>query len=128
MNNDDDLVHNFSTARRGSAIGSRGKTRVTMYLDDDVLEHFRDRASQKGRGYQTEINACLRQSMGGYWQAESAQLASGVLRVNVTGTFARLSASDVHSVCGGVTKAGLKSIRDERGFRPQLCSNYRVGY
>ena len=39
---------------------AKGKTRITIYLDDDVLETFRERADQAGRGYQTMINDALR--------------------------------------------------------------------
>lgn len=37
-----------------------GKTRITIYLDDNVLAAFRDRACREGRGYQTLINEYLR--------------------------------------------------------------------
>lgn len=39
----------------------RGKTRLTMYLDLAVVEHFRSRAG--GRGYQTLINEALKQAI-----------------------------------------------------------------
>jgi uncharacterized protein (DUF4415 family) len=39
---------------------SRGKTRITILIDDDVLAAFRARAEQEGKGYQTLINATLR--------------------------------------------------------------------
>lgn len=57
----DTYVNRASGARRGAAISNEGKTRITMYLDNDVLNHFRNVAGAKGRGYQTEINQCLRQ-------------------------------------------------------------------
>lgn len=57
------MKHDFATARRGAVIDSRGKTRITIFLDDDVLEHFREVAAANGRGYQTEINQRLRDSM-----------------------------------------------------------------
>lgn len=38
----------------------RGKTRITIHLDDAVLEAFRERADAEGRGYQTMINEALR--------------------------------------------------------------------
>ncbi|MEO8009316.1 MAG: BrnA antitoxin family protein, partial [Betaproteobacteria bacterium] len=41
----------------GEAV-ARGKTRLTMYLDLAVVEHFRSRAG--GRGYQTLINEALK--------------------------------------------------------------------
>ena len=37
-----------------------GKTRITIYLDDEVLEQFRKLADERGTGYQTLINATLR--------------------------------------------------------------------
>jgi uncharacterized protein (DUF4415 family) len=42
------------------AEGSRGKTRITILLDDDVVAEFRTRAEREGQGYQTLINAALR--------------------------------------------------------------------
>ena len=56
--------YDFSGARRGAVIPQRGKTRITIYLDDDVLEAFRDRAESEGRGYQTLINEVLREHLG----------------------------------------------------------------
>lgn len=32
-----------------------------MYLDTDILENFRERADKEGYGYQTMINAALRE-------------------------------------------------------------------
>jgi uncharacterized protein (DUF4415 family) len=42
------------------AEAARGKTRITILIDDDVLAAFRARAEQEGKGYQTLINATLR--------------------------------------------------------------------
>lgn len=42
------------------AEASRGKTRITILLDDDILSEFRARAEREGMGYQTLINAALR--------------------------------------------------------------------
>ena len=39
------------------------KTRITIYLDDAVLEEFRALSRQSGTGYQTLINAVLRQQI-----------------------------------------------------------------
>ena len=52
-------------ARRGAAIASPGKTRITIMLDDDVIEQFRARAEKAGTGYQTLINAALRDAIAG---------------------------------------------------------------
>ena len=52
--------YDFSKGKRGAVIPSPGKTRITIMLDDDILEHFRDRAEAEGVGYQTMINSVLR--------------------------------------------------------------------
>jgi len=55
--------YDFSKARRGAVIASPGKTRITIMLDDDVIEAFRARAEGEGQGYQTLINAALREAL-----------------------------------------------------------------
>jgi uncharacterized protein (DUF4415 family) len=55
--------YDFSNAKRGAVIPSKGKTRITIMLDDDVLEHFRSKAEDEGTGYQTMINAALRAAL-----------------------------------------------------------------
>ena len=52
--------HDFSKGKRGPVVKPQGKTRVTMYLDDEVLGAFRARAEKSGIGYQTLINETLR--------------------------------------------------------------------
>ena len=52
--------YDFSKGKRGPVISNNGKTRITMWLDDDVLEAFRNRSDQQGTGYQTLINQTLR--------------------------------------------------------------------
>jgi uncharacterized protein (DUF4415 family) len=47
-------------APRRRARAPKRKTRITIYLDDEVLDEFRNRAQQTGTGYQTLINAALR--------------------------------------------------------------------
>lgn len=56
--------YDFSKAKRGPVVPQGGKTRITIYLDDHVLEAFRDRADAAGRGYQTMINEALREYLG----------------------------------------------------------------
>ena len=55
--------YDFSKAKRGPVIIPSGKTRVTMYLDDAILESFRKRSEKTGKGYQTLINESLRDSL-----------------------------------------------------------------
>ena len=55
--------YDFSKGKRGAVVSSKGKTRVTMYLDNDVLDEFRSRAEAQGKGYQTLINETLRAAL-----------------------------------------------------------------
>jgi uncharacterized protein (DUF4415 family) len=55
--------YDFGGAKRGAVIGASNKTRITMYLDTDVLDVFRDMAAREGKGYQTLINEALRKSI-----------------------------------------------------------------
>lgn len=55
--------YNFSKGKRGAVIASPGKTRITIMLDDDIIEAFRVRAEDAGAGYQTLINAALREAL-----------------------------------------------------------------
>ena len=52
--------YDFSKGKRGPVIPPKGKTRITIFIDADTLEWFRDEAEREGRGYQTEINQALR--------------------------------------------------------------------
>ena len=52
--------YDFSQANRGAVIPQTGKTRITIYIDDDVLETFRERSDAAGKGYQTMMNEALR--------------------------------------------------------------------
>ncbi len=55
--------YDFSQGKRGAVLAAPGKTRITIMLDDDVIEHFRNHAEAQGAGYQTIINATLRAAM-----------------------------------------------------------------
>jgi len=63
--------YDFSKSRRAKDVShlaklqaeSQGKSRITIMLDNDVLDTFRDKADAKGMGYQTLINQVLRDSL-----------------------------------------------------------------
>ena len=52
----------FSNGKRGAVVSvPAGKTRVTIRLDSDVLDWFRDQVDKAGGGnYQSMINQALR--------------------------------------------------------------------
>ena len=53
----------FSKGKRGPVIKTpKGKTRITIRIDDDVIDWFRQQAHASGGGnYQTLINMALRE-------------------------------------------------------------------
>ena len=53
--------YDFSKGKRGALFSSKGKTRITIYIDDNILEEFRSRAEEAGTGYQTMINEVLKE-------------------------------------------------------------------
>ena len=72
--------YDFSQGKRGAVLKRPGKTRITINLDDDVLEAFRARAEQAGMGYQTLINATLRQFLSGAAEPVDAKTLRRILR------------------------------------------------
>lgn len=53
--------YDFSQGKRGAVVSAAGKTRITIRIDDDVLDWFRAQAHAAGGGsYQAMINAALR--------------------------------------------------------------------
>ena len=63
--------YDFSGAKRGRILPAepepRGKTRITIRLDEDLVDHFLEEASASGGavGYQTLINDALRRHVEG---------------------------------------------------------------
>jgi len=57
--------YDFSKGKRGAVVKvPRGKTRITIRLDDDVLAWFRRQVDSAGGGnYQTLINNALREHL-----------------------------------------------------------------
>ena len=55
--------YDFSKTKRGAVVSvPKGKTRITIRLDDDVLAWFKEQVHRAGGGnYQTLINAALRE-------------------------------------------------------------------
>src|SRR5271167_1312893 len=64
--------YDFSKGRRAKDVPhlarlqaqTKGKTRITIMLDNDLLMTFRAKAESEGTGYQTLINQTLRQAAG----------------------------------------------------------------
>jgi uncharacterized protein (DUF4415 family) len=68
--------YDFSNAKRGAVLPIEGKTRITIYLDDRVIERFKALSERTGKGYQTLINDALRAHLG----VDEAPLTATTLR------------------------------------------------
>ena len=55
----------FSKGKRGAVVPvPKGKSRITIRIDDDILDWFREQVNAAGGGnYQTMINTALRDYM-----------------------------------------------------------------
>jgi uncharacterized protein (DUF4415 family) len=69
----------FSQAKRGAVVATpKGKTRITIRIDDDVLDWFRSQVNAAGGGnYQTMMNTALRE----YVENRTASLEKTLRRV-----------------------------------------------
>jgi uncharacterized protein (DUF4415 family) len=72
--------YDFRKGKRGAVIPSKGKTRITIMLDTDVIEAFRAKAEAAGSGYQTLINAVLREALRSPRQKAEKPLTVAALR------------------------------------------------
>ena len=55
--------YDMSKAKRGSIIPHENKVRITIYLDDEVVTGFRQKAVKARKGYQTLINEELKRAL-----------------------------------------------------------------
>ena len=53
--------YDFSHGKRGAVLSNAGKTRITIYLDNKILQRFKAESEKTGKGYQTLINEALSQ-------------------------------------------------------------------
>jgi uncharacterized protein (DUF4415 family) len=72
--------YDFSKGKRGAVIEPKGKTRITIYLDNDVINSYRQLGDDAGRGYQTLINRALRESLANKSIAVDAKTLRRILR------------------------------------------------
>jgi uncharacterized protein (DUF4415 family) len=72
--------YDFSRGKRGPVIKSPGKTRITIMIDDDVIEGYRAKAEAVGRGYQTLMNEILRAALAEDDRPVTAKMLRKILR------------------------------------------------
>jgi len=86
--------YDFSQGKRGAVAPNKGKTRITIMLDDAVIEAARTAAENEGFGYQTVINNTLRQAL-----LDNPRAADRADDAGVSGQFKK-----------GITATDLKSL------------------
>jgi uncharacterized protein (DUF4415 family) len=72
--------YDFSNAIQSPVIRQNGKTRITIYLDNDIIEEFRSRSNTEGKGYQTMVNEALREYLGGGEKPVNAKTLRKIIR------------------------------------------------
>lgn len=129
--------YDFSRGKRGPVITvPRGKTRITIRLDKDLLDWFRSQVEAAGGGnYQTLINSALRE----YMREASSQIAEDVARygrdlasvarrlereVGLPGADAKRIARKLDKLAGSVSWATSISEKNEERRKPRVSARY----
>ena len=75
--------YDFSKGKRGAVIAEKGKTRISIFIDNTVLAEFRARAERAGTGYQTMMNEALRAHLSQVDQPVTEEVLRHVLRQEI---------------------------------------------
>ena len=75
--------YDFSKGKRGAVIAPKGKTRISIFIDNAVLDEFRARAEKAGTGYQTMMNEVLRRFLSEGDQPVTEKMLRTVLRQEI---------------------------------------------
>jgi hypothetical protein len=81
--------YDFSKGKRGAVIPAKGKTRISIFIDNAILDEFRARAEKAGTGYQTLMNDALRKHLSEAAQPVTEQVLRNVLREEMPEYLAR---------------------------------------
>ncbi len=95
--------YDFRKGKRRALIPSKGKTRITIYVYDTVLDEFRARAEKAGTGYQTMMNEALKAYLAG---SKQGPVTETVLRRVIREELPVLSAS----AQGTGTRSGRRRV------------------
>lgn len=75
--------YDFSKGKRGAVMPQKGKTRISIFIDNSVLDAFRARAEKSGSGYQTLMNDALRKYLLEADQPVTAKVLRQILREEI---------------------------------------------
>ena len=100
--------YDFSKGKRGAVIPEKGKTRISIFIDNSVLAEFRARAEKAGSGYQTMMNEALRAYLSQLEQPVTERALRQILRQEIPGYLRgltkRSSGPEKIAVRGGAPK------------------------
>lgn len=77
--------YDFSRGKRGAVIPQKGKTRISIFIDNAILDQFRALAQKSGTGYQTMMNEALRKYLSETDQPVTETTLRQVLRQEMPG-------------------------------------------
>jgi uncharacterized protein (DUF4415 family) len=77
--------YNFSKGKRGAVVSQVGKTRITIYLDDAILDRFKAQSQRTGKGYQTLINDALNSYLGLTAKPLTEEMVRKIVREELAG-------------------------------------------
>jgi hypothetical protein len=103
--------YDFSNGRRGALIAPVGKTRITIHIDNAVLDEFRARAERAGTGYQTMMNEAPQGILGN----ERASGYEAVLRQVIREELPRVSRLTTRSGGSNKSEAPVSSCISDGG-------------
>ena len=83
--------YDFSKGKRKALLPQKGKTRISIFIDNAVLDVFRARAENAGTGYQTMMNDALRQYLSETGQPVTETRLREILREEFTVSPGRLT-------------------------------------
>ncbi len=77
LDSEEEFNKRFKRIERPAFLGKlktskEAKSRITIYLDADIVEHFKNEAENSKTGYQTLINQTLREKIDGSQTVEKA--------------------------------------------------------
>lgn len=85
--------YDFSKGKRGAVIAQKGKTRISIFIDNAILAEFRSRAEKAGTGYQTMMNDALRSYLSKATTPVTEEVLRNVLREEMPEYLRAVSAS-----------------------------------
>lgn len=98
--------YDFSKGKRGAVVPQKGKTRISIFIDDAILDQFRVRAEKAGTGYQTMMNEALKNYLSESDQPVTEKLLRQVLRQEMPEYLRSLNTTPTRTRAKGRSRQG----------------------